>query len=242
MIQLNEIPVSKLVALLASALIIFVAHRIFDRYIIKFIKNERKQSSMRLHVPIVINMIWIIFFLYSIYELTLINPIVSMFISGLIIIITWNNVKDFVQGTIFKMQQGNLIGQRIKVDDFSGEVIKMRNTKIDLQLENGEIVQYPYSELSKQVIGISTTVKHFKHCTLSITAPYTKEIETLKKQIVIHVLNIPWIVSTMSIKTEFVVQDSEKIDIKISAYTLDKKFIPKIQQALNLIEFQQEEV
>ena len=118
---------------------------------------------------------------------------------------------------------------------YSGEVIKMRNTKIDLQLENGEIVQYPYSKLSKQVIGISTTVKHFKYCSLNISAPYTKEIETLKKQIVIHLLNIPWIVSSMSIKTEFIVQDSETINIKIGAYTLDEKFIPKIQQALNRI-------
>jgi len=96
---------------------------------------------MRLYAPLVINIIWIIFFLFSIYELALINPVISMFFSALIIIIAWNNVKDFVQGTIFKLQQGNIIGQRIKVDAYSGVVIKMRNATIDLQLENGQIHQ-----------------------------------------------------------------------------------------------------
>ncbi len=237
MTQLNEFPVSKLMTLLLAALIIYVAHRLFDRYIVKFIKNERRQSSMSLHVPLVANVIWIIFFLYAIYELTLINPLISVLITGLIILVTWNNVKDFVQGTVFKLQQGNLVGQRIKVGEFSGEVIRMRNTKIDLQLENGEVIQYPYSKLSKQVIGISTSVKHFKYCTLNITVPYTTELEALKEHVVIQLLNIPWIVSSMSIKTEIVVQDSDTIDIKIGAYTLDKKFVPKIQNALNLIEF-----
>lgn len=237
MLQFNEIPYSKLAALLAIALIIVIAQRLFKRYVIRFIKNERKQSSMSLYAPLVINIIWIIFFLFSIYELALINPIISISFSALILFIAWNNVKDFVQGTIFKLQQGNIIGQRIKVDAYSGVVIKMRNTTIDLQLENGETVQYPYSKLSKQVIGISTTVKYFKYCSLNISAPYTEEIETLKSQIVTHLYNIPWIVSSMSIKTEFIVRDSETIDIKIGAYTLDEKFIPKIQQALNKINF-----
>ena len=177
MTKFNEIPFNKLVSLFVIGLMISLAHRLFNRYIIRLIKNKRNKSMAGIYIPIGINMVWIAFFLYSIYELALINPIISMFISGLILIATWNNVKDFVQGIIFKLQQGNIIGQRIKIDDFSGEVIKLRNTKIDLQLENGEIVQYPYSKLSNQVIGISTSVKHFKYCTFSVSVPLMEELK-----------------------------------------------------------------
>lgn len=240
MIEFNEISLNKLIALLIIAILIFIAHKLISRFGIKLIKNEHQQGLMRLYVPLLTNIVWIVFFLYLIYELALINLIISIFISGLILLFTWNNIKDFIQGTIFKLQKGNIIGQQIKVGSYSGEVIKMGHTQIDILLENGEIIQYPHSKLTNQVIGISANIKHFKHCSLNFSVPLTKEIEKLKKQITVHLLNIPWIVSTMNIKIEIVGQDSDKINLKIIAYTLDKRFIPKIQHAFDLFVFKPE--
>lgn len=234
MTKFSEITFSTLASLFVIGLMISLTHLFLNKYIIRWIKNKRKQSMAGIYIPIGIDIIWIVFFLYSIYELASINLIISMFISGLVLLASWSNIKDFIQGIIFRLQEGNITGQRIKIGDFSGEVITLRNTKIDLQVENGEIVQYPYSKLSNQIIGISTSVKHFKYCTFSVSVPLADGIEETKNQIVTQILNIPWIVSTMKIETEIIDLDSEKVHVKIKAYTLDEKFIPKIQRALNL--------
>lgn len=234
MTKFSEITFNTLASLLLFGLIILITHLIINRYILRWIKNKRNQSKAGIYIPIGINIVWIAFFLYTIYELALINLIISIFISGLILIATWSNIKDFIQGIVFRLQEGNITGQRIKIDDFSGKVIKMRNTRIDIQVENGEIVQYPYSKLANQVIGISNSVKHYKYCTFSVSVPLAEGIEDTNNQIVTKLYNIPWIVSTMKIETEIIDHDSEKIHVKIKAYTLDEKFIPKIQKALNL--------
>ncbi len=238
MIPLHEIPFLKGIFLIAIALILIIAQWLINGYLIRFIGNERRQTSLRMYVPLIINLIWIVFAIYSIYQLALINPVVSLFIVLLILVLTWNFVKDFVQGTLFKLQKGNLVGQRIKVEDFAGEVISMRNTKVELQLESGEIIQYPYSKLTTQVIGISTGVKYFKYFSVTLAVPYTRDIEKVKRQLGVHLLNIPWIVSTRAIKTEILPGISDETTVRINAYTLDEKFIPKIQKALDQIEFE----
>lgn len=238
MTQLNDISNNSVALLLLVALLISVAHRLINKYLIGWIKNKRKQSLAGLYIPLGINIVWVLFVLYAIYQLALINPIISIFLSAIIIVVAWNNIKDFVQGILFKLQEGNIIGQRIKIEGFSGEIVKMRNTKIDLQAESGEIVQYPYSKLTNQVIGISTSVKNFKYCTFNVPIPYVKEIEKARKQLFIHLLNTPWIVSNLTIKTEVIDQGPENKSIKINAYTLDERFIPKIQQVLDSIKFE----
>lgn len=236
--QFNGIPLLRFATLVAIAIAIVIAHWLISRYVIRFVRNEHRQRSLGLYVPLITNIIWILYFLYTFYVLALINPVISIFVFGLILALTWNYVKDFVHGTLFKLQKGNLAGQRIKADGFSGEVIRMRNTKIDLQLENGEIIQYPYSKLSNQAIGISTSVKHQKYFTIQHTVRYKGDPESLKMEVNSSLLNIPWIVSTMNIKTEILERDSEKTVIRINGYTLDEKFILKIQRALELMEFE----
>ncbi len=237
MLHFNQISYNKFVGLIMLAVFIFVLHRAINFLISKYVKKETQENLLSIIVPVAINFVWIFFFLYSIYLLAIINPLVTIFISGLLLLATWNYVKDFVHGTMFKVQKGNVIGQLIKVADVSGEVVKMKNTRIHLQLESGEIVEYPYSKLSDSILAIRSNIEDYKKCTLRITAPLNKEIEGIKKKLRFHLFNIPWIVSNREIKIDVVGQDGKSLDIKISAYTLDEKFIPKIQQSIDLISF-----
>jgi len=237
MLHFNQISISKFAGLIILAVLIFVVHRSINLLINKWVKKEAQESLLSVYVPITINFVWIFFILYCIYLLAIINPLVSVFISSLVLLATWNYVKDFVQGTIFKVQKGNLVGQLINVNDFSGKVVKMKNTRIYLQIENGEIIEYPYSKLSDTIIAISSNVEDYKKCTLNISVPITKEIEEIKRQLRLQLFNIPWIVSNQEIKIDIISQDLETINFKISTYTLDEKFIPKIQQIVDFIKF-----
>lgn len=237
MLQLNEISTHKLVPLLLIGAFLFLGQKLITSMVGKWVNKDKQESLLSVYLPIIGNIIWILFFLYAVYELSLFNPLFAIFTAVLAIVLTWNFVKDFVHGTLFRIQKGNLVGQQIKVGNFSGEVVQMNTTRLDVQLDNGEIAQYPYSKLTREVFAISTSVKDYKFCTLRLNVSFTKEVDTLKRQIHAQLLSIPWIVSTMNIKTELVHQDSETLDFKITAYTLDEKFISKIQQAIDLIEF-----
>lgn len=238
MLPFNNISISALLQLLLIAVVIFLTHRLINTLVNKWIKKEQKQSLNSVYMPVTINLVWIIFIIYAIYTVALLNPIIAMFISGLLLIAAWNYVKDFVQGILFRFQKGDLVTQQIKIGDLSGEVIKMKNTGLHIQLENGESVHYPYSKLTNKILAINTSVnKDYQYCTLNLSVPYTKDIEKIKKQLDFHLLSVPWIISTMQIKTEVISKDSEKINFKINAYTLDKKYVSKIQQSIDNISF-----
>jgi small-conductance mechanosensitive channel len=238
MLQLNEIAANELVELVFLGALIFLSQKLVGLLVGKWIKKEQQQALFSLYIPITFNLIWTIYALFSIYQLILINPVFALFVSVLAVVVTFNYVKDFVQGTLFRIQKGNLVGQRIKIDDFSGEVIKMNTTHLDVQLDNGEIAQYPYGRITHQVMAISTDSKEYIYCTFNVRVPFTNEVDNAKKMLHAQILSIPWIISTMQLKTELIHQDPEQLEFKINAYTLDEKFISKIQQALDLMGFQ----
>lgn len=170
--------------------------------------------------------------------MVLINPLISIFISGLVLFSTWSFVYDFVHGTFFKFQRGNLLGKTIKMKDLEGKVVKLGSSRINLQLENSEIIEYPYSKLSSEVILIRSQRENYINSTINISVPFKNEIEDLKQQLRIQLFNIPWIVSNKDIIIKIVNQDSIKIDFKINVYTLDEEFTPKIRHALESIKFE----
>ena len=237
MIEFGQISINKVIGLTLIAITIFILHKLISLFISKWMKKEFQESWLAVYLPVSINLIWIVFVLYSVYELAIINPIMSVLVSILILIFTYSNAKDFVQGTLFKIQKGNLTGQLIKMSDFTGKVVKMKNTRVHLQLENGEIVQFPYSKLSDIAISVSSSVKDYKKGTFSISAPNTDTLERISKHLKMHLFNIPWIASEKNIRIEIVYQDPKKIEFKIILFTLDEEFVPKIQEAINMIDF-----
>lgn len=237
MFEFNPISLNLLVSLGFLALIIFTAQRIINVLIKRWLKKETQESLLSVYVPITVNFIWIFFFLFAVYKVALTNPIMSIFISALILISTWSFVKDFVQGTLFKFQKGNLVGQLLKTDSISGKVVKMKDTRIHIQLESGDIVEYPYSKLTKAITIMSSNEEDFKNSTLNLTVSNQLKKEEVKTQLRLLLYNTPWVASNRSIKIDVADHDAERISFKINVYTIDENFIPKIQQVLDSAKF-----
>lgn len=141
MLQFNPISINKLVGIVILGLFIFVSYRFLKLLIKRWIKKEVQESLNAVYVPIIFNFVWIFFFFYTVYVLALVNPIITFFISTIILIATWGYVKDFIQGTLFKVRKGNIIGQLIRMNDASGKVFNMKSTRIHIRLDNGEIIE-----------------------------------------------------------------------------------------------------
>ena len=215
-----------------TGICIFIFFWIVLKHIIPRIKNEQLQDNLQFYMPLIRNIIWVFYCIDVIYELTMVNQYVTLGLFGVGLALSWQFVRDFIQGIIFGLQKGNIIGQRIKVEDYSGIVVELSSTKLHLETDNGEIIQFPYNKVTSEVIAKPTVAKYLKSCSFTVTLSSKVDIDKAKQKLLRHLLNMPWVISSMQVKVEILEQESEKTDIKVVVYTSDEKYIPRIKQEI----------
>ena len=225
-----NIPISLFIQLFLTAVVLFLFFWIMIKYVVPRIKKEKIQNYLSYYLPLFRNTIWILFFMSFIYKLALYDPYASLFVFGSLLAFTWQFVRDFIQGVIFGFQKGNIIGQSIKIEDYSGIVTELQITKLHLELENGEILQYPYSKITGQKLIKPTTTDHLKSCNFTVSVSSKVDIDDAKHKLKSFLLNMPWVVSSRKIKLEVFEQQNQITDIKVVVFTSHEKYIPKIKQ------------
>ena len=198
----NNIPTSLIILLLIQAFWIAAFFGVIQHVIVKAIRNERWHDFIAFYNPLVRNIVWILFAISVIYNLANANPVVSLAVVGVVLALGWHAIRDFVQGTIFRFQKGDIKGQFLKVKDYSGIVNKMQDTKIELVTNNEEIIQIPYSRIISAVTTKPTATKHLKVGNILVDLPENTNVEAVKSKIKHQLLNMPWVVSNKGIKIE----------------------------------------
>lgn len=243
MIQINDISLNKMmhfsdisfgrfVSMIFAAFWIFIFFLIVIKYIIPRIKKERLQDRLQFYMPLIRNLVWVLYAIDLIYELALINPYVTLGLLGVGLALSWQLVRDYIQGIIFGFQKGNIIGQRIKIGEYSGIISELNATKLNLEIENGEIIQFPYNAVTSQVISKPTFAKHLKSCGFTVSISNKVDVDKAKQKLMRYLLNMPWVISSMNIKIEVIEKENQQIDLKVVVYTSDEKYVPKIKQAV----------
>jgi len=225
----SNIPTSLIIFLLIQAFWIVAFFAIIEHIIVKIIKNERWHDLVAFYTPLLKNITWLLFAIKVIYHLANVNPIVSLAVVGVVIALGWQSIRDFVQGTIFRLQKGDIRGQLLKVKNFSGVVSKMNITKIELVSNDDEIIQIPYSHIISAITAKPTATKHLTSSHILVNIPDTVSLETTKKNIKHQLLNMPWIVSSKGVKIERVNDDHQ---LKIVFSTLNEEYVEKVKVLL----------
>lgn len=230
--EFQDISFGMFFRLMSAAFWIFTFFYIAKIYVTPWIRNERFQRHLSFYLPLVRNVVWVLFCIDLVYEISLINIFVSLGLFGVIIALLWQLVRDFVQGIIFGFQKGDIVGQRLKINDYSGVVSSQTTTKLHLELENGEIVQFPYSKMTSQLVSKPTLARHLKSCSFSVILSEKVNIEAAKDKLRSHLLSMPWVISTMKIKVEVVDEGNTNIELKVVVYTSSEKYISRIKQEI----------
>ena len=230
--EFQDISFGMFFRLISAAVSIFLFFFIAKRYLTPWIRNERLQEYLRFYLPLVRNVVWILFCIDLIYEISLINLFVSLSLFGVIIALLWQLVRDFVQGIIFVFQKGNIVGQRLKINDYSGVVSAQTMTKLHLEIENGEIIQFPYCKVTSQLVSEPTVAGHLKSCSFSVVLSEKVNVDAAKDKLTSHLLSMPWVISTMKIKVEVVEERNANIELKVVVYTSSEKYISRIKQEI----------
>ena len=230
--EFHDISFGMFFRLISAAFSIFIFFFITKRYLTPWIRNEQLKEDLCFYLPLVRNVVWILFFIDLVYEISLINLLLSLSIFGVIIALLWQLVRDFVQGIIFGFQKGDIVGQRLKIDNYSGIVSAQTTTKLHLEIENGEIIQFPYSKVNTHLVSKPTVARHLKSCSFSVVLSEKVNIDAAKEKLISHLLSMPWVISTMKIKVEVVDERNANIELKVIVYTSSEKYISRIKQEI----------
>ena len=229
----NNIPTSLLLVLLIKAFWIAISFAFVQHILLKAIRNERMHDFVKFYNPLLRNVVWILFSIHVLYQLTQVSPAVSLAVVGVLLALGWQSVRDLVQGTIFRFQKGDISGQRLHVKKYTGIVNKMHNTKIELNTKDGEIVQIPYSHIISAVTTKPTATKHLKTGVVFLDLPEGSQVEEAKNKLKEQLLNLPWIVSSKGVKIEKRVQENGTIQLKIAFSTLSVAYVERVRELLH---------
>jgi|GEM_PF-2878842 len=220
--EFGNIPFKLIILLLLQAFWIFIFFAFVQHLLVRLIKRERLQDWLSFYTPIIRNVVWIIFAVRIIYLLGKFQPLLVLAIAGIVIALLWSVLRDFVQGTLFRLQKGDIVGQQIKVENYKGKVIQMGETKLSIELKNGEIVQIPYHKLFTNVIIKPIANRDFKKQT--IVVPFTSSatsFNNIKRLLTKRLLAYPWVVIKNGVNVElFTEPETNEQKIKI-AYAID---------------------
>lgn len=228
----ENIPLSLLIVLLIRAFWIVTFFGFVQYVFLKAIRNERLHDVVEFYNPLVRNVTWILFTIHVIYHLAKINPIVSLAVLGTLLALGWQPARDFIQGTIFRFQKGDITGQLLKVKRYNGIINKMYNTKIELIGKDGEIVQIPYSRIISEVTTKPASAKQLKTGNVIIQLPLGSNVEETKNAIKEKLLNLPWIVSSKGVDIEKL-EDKDGVQrLKVAFSTLNLAYVEQVRRLL----------
>jgi hypothetical protein len=200
--EFQNISFNIVLLLLIQTVWIVAFFAVLQHIVIRMVKNNRWHDWLAFYTPLIRNVVWVLFVIKVIYTFGNYQPILTLFITGVTLALTWTIIRDFVQGTIFRFQKGDIVGQEVKLENYKGVVLKMGETKLSIELNNGEVVQFPYQKLFTEVLIKPITNKQIKVETFLENLPAKVSIEDLKKQLTIKALSSPWVVIKSGVSVE----------------------------------------
>jgi len=228
----NIIPTSLLLTLLIRAFWIVLFFGFIQHVLLKVIRKERIHDLIKFYNPLFRNLAWILFAVNAIYRLAKINPVVSLAVIGVLIALGWKSIRNFVQGTIFKFQKGDIVGQRLKLKNYSGVVKEMKHTKLELNTQNGEIIQIPYNKIISEVTIKPIATKYLKTGSIIIDLPEGSDVEQRKSEYKKRLFNSPWVISHKGIKIEHLKLKKGKQQLKIAFSVLHLEYVDRVRKAI----------
>ena len=203
----------KYLEIIGLAIILFVFVRGLYRYIPVITGKWRIKSVLIRLVPLIELALWALLILWApgrvLEESQLLSVIRGALAILLIALVGWYLLRDFVSGTILRIENLLEPGCQIVTKYSEGVVKRLGFRSAEIINAKGESVRIPYSLLSKSSITRpSDNPKRVEHV-ISLTLRSTLSAVDLREKLLRALLTMPWIVAEDEIRIELTKEISD---------------------------------
>ena len=221
---------------IVSAVILFLFFRAVTYILPLFLKNKRILKIFKQYLPLIELVIWILFSIIAFKNFLEKNQYFAfaLFIIMLAIAI-WSSrmlLKDYIAGIIFKTNSDLNTGDTISFKGYSGVINKFKFRTIEIESDDSEIIQIPYSFILDNSIKKSRPKEDITAHTFNITVSKSESVEKISEDIKQTIYYLPWI----SVKKEPLIKAASEtktsVLFEITFYSMSKDYNYKIETHL----------
>lgn len=221
---------------IVSAIILFVFFRAVTYALPLFLKNKRILKILKRYLPLIEFILWILFSVIVFKNFLEDNQYFAVALFVIMLVITvWASrmvLKDYIAGIIIKTNSGLNTGDTIIFTGYSGVITKFKFRTIEIESDNSEIIQIPYSLILENSIKKSRPKEDLTAYTFNITISKSDSIERMSEDIKQTVYNLPW----TSVKKDPIIKPVSEtkttVLFEITIYSPGKDYNYKIENYL----------
>lgn len=215
---------------------IFVVLRYLSRVVGSVISNRAVYKILIRLFPVVELLVWFAFGLWVINRLFsnfIYYPmLVSAVAVGIVLIIGWYFLRDFISGIILKAEIPFEKNQHIGVLHYQGVLRKIGYRSIEIEIHNGELIKIPYSHLAAGAIHLYNNNDSLQTHELSLSVSSAIPMQEARDRITKALFLLPWVAVNKDPSIKLVEQTPTHNLLSISYHTISSSYASNVNQYL----------
>jgi len=175
-------------------------------------------------------LIWSVNFLANNNQLYAVGLFIILFLFTLWAV--WIGLRDFIAGAIFKTNRNLNLNDSVKIDEYSGKIIKFTSNRLVLETESGEIIYIPFASLYGKTIIKSHPAETILNYTFKLEIAKDADIQMTTEKINTDIINLPW----SSLKKEPQIKPLGETEsgfmLEVTVFSMEKDYFPEIEKVV----------
>ena len=224
--------------LLLFAVVIFVVLRYSSRWLASVSTSSLFHNLLVRLFPLFEFIVWFAFGLWVFNKLlgdySYYHVIIVMLAIGMMLIVGWYFLRDFISGIILKTEIPFEKKQRIGIDRINGILVKVGYRSIEVETTNNQRIKIPYSKLAASSIHLFSQNEYIHSHEFSFKMLSEKPVHEIEESILTFLLLLPWIAPSREPSVKIDKQKDSCNMVTVRYYTvLDKNETLVNQHLLN---------
>lgn len=192
---------------------------VIEEMVIKLVKNRRARTSASWYFPIIKGIVWLLFVVFSTYQLIYSNLWIGLAIVMVLTVASWTFIRNYIMGLVLRMQGNFYPDQRVSYGAIEGVIKRFITTNMEIETDDGEIVVVPYSEFGSRLVRKPTLAKGLRQ--LSIQVPNKKGLSLPEVNSLVY--NCPFIAT--SIEPKVSIQEENGVErIQMNVFLVNGQY------------------
>jgi hypothetical protein len=205
--------------------------------LLQSLANKKKSVRLVLRVfPVIELAAWLVFAVFTIKgllsEMEGYQEIIIVLVSIMLITIGWYFFRDYIAGTILKVENAFAVNQQILTPEIHGTIKKVGYRSLEVESESGQFSKLPYSRLSGQIFSLQAPAESILSHELIMVIPSTQQIENTKEQIIKELLLLPWVSVNHTPEIKTLSETNDAISLRVIYNTSNESKTSVINQYL----------